>query len=70
MFSEQTATIETHDIIPFDSDFHGEGPCKMWAPGIDRVFSSKAIKIQLAKKPSQKEGFGFVHVLWLMKSDG
>ena len=43
MFSEKTAPIETHGI-PIDSDFHGEGPCKMWARGIEQVFSSKAIK--------------------------
>ena len=51
MFSEHTAPIGTYDI-PIDSDFHGDGPCQIWAPGIDREFSSKAIKIQLAKKPS------------------
>ena len=39
MFSEHTAPIGTYDI-PIDSDFHGDGPCQIWAPGIDRVFSS------------------------------
>ena len=39
MFSGQTAPIERYDI-PINSDFNGERPCKMWAPGIDRVLSS------------------------------
>ena len=39
MFSEQTAPFGTYDI-PIDSDFHGDGPCRIWAPGIGRVFSS------------------------------
>ena len=43
MFSGQTAPIETYDI-PINSDFHGECPCKMWALGMERVFSNKAIK--------------------------
>ena len=43
MFSEQTAPIGTYDI-PMDSDLHGEGPWKIWGPGIDRVFSSITIK--------------------------
>ena len=30
--------IETYSI-PIDSDFHGDDPCKIWAPGIDQVFS-------------------------------
>ena len=42
MFSEQTAPIGTYDI-PIDSDLHGEGPWKIWAPGIDRVLSSSHI---------------------------
>ena len=44
MFSEHTAPIGTYDI-PIDSDFHGDGPCQIWAPGIDRVFSSITIKV-------------------------
>ena len=44
MFSEQTAPIGTYDI-PMDSDLHGEGPWKIWAQGIDRVFSSITIKV-------------------------
>ena len=43
MFSEQTAPIGTYHF-PMDSDLHGEGPCKIWAPGIDRVFSSMKYK--------------------------
>ena len=61
MFSGQTAPIETYDI-PIDSDFHGEGPCKMWAPGIDQVFSSKAIKLYWLKNLLKKSFFGIVHI--------
>ena len=43
MFSEQTAPIGTYDIL-IDSDFHGDGPCQIWAPGIDQVFSSKTYR--------------------------
>ncbi len=39
MFSEHTAPIGTYDI-PINSDFYGDGPCQIWTPGIDRVFSS------------------------------
>ena len=39
MFSEHTAPIGTYDI-PINSDFHGDGPCQIWALGIDWVFSS------------------------------
>ena len=42
MFSEHTAPIGTYNI-PIDSDFHGDGPCQIWAPGIDRVISSMNI---------------------------
>ncbi len=31
MFSESTAPIETY-YVPIDSDFHGDGPCKIYRP--------------------------------------
>ena len=42
LFSEHIAPIGTYDT-PIDSDFHGDGPCKIWSRGIDRVLSTGTI---------------------------
>ena len=67
MFSGQTALIETYDI-PINSDFDGERPCKMWALGIDRVFSSTTIYLLIStKKPALTLLFLVYEVLYTIE---